>query len=210
MKLRFLMMVLTLGFASSADAQRRTLFGREVATADAARTLHDFSRCVVIRSPGRARAILAMDFTTDEYRDRIRRFAETWEQCVPRGHSLAFSTLPFAGDMAEVLLRADPSDLVRQVAYDPARPALTARSEPEAMALCAVRAAPQKTSALLATPVFSPEEAAAIHDVMPQVQSCLTAGVRLSLNRIGLRSMLALAAYRLAEHNRGPVAQPGS
>jgi hypothetical protein len=74
------------------------------------------------------------------------------------------------------------------------------------MALCTVRAAPQKVAAVLATEVFSAVEGAALRDITPDVQSCLAAGVNLRLNRIGLRAMLALAAYRLAEHNRAPIA----
>jgi hypothetical protein len=204
----------TLALGGPADSQQRTFFGREVTTAEAARTLHDFSRCVVTRSPGRARDILSLDSTTEEYHDRIRTFAQTYSHCAPRGHRLAFSSLPFAGDMAELLLRADSSDLAARVAYDPARPPLAARSESEAMALCAVRAAPAKVSAVLATGVFSPEEAAALHELMPEVRSCLAAGASLRVNRMGLRAMLALAAYRLAEHNRAPMAartpDPGS
>ncbi|TMJ19282.1 MAG: hypothetical protein E6G92_05660 [Alphaproteobacteria bacterium] len=207
MKLKFLMMLLALACVGTAEAQRRILLGREVTTAEAARTLHDFARCVIIRAPGRARALLAMDFTSDEYQDRIRTFAQSYWQCVPQGHRLGFSRLPFAGDLAEQLLLLDAhgADLATQVAYDPARPPLAARSEQEAMALCAVRAAPQKVSALLATRPFSAEEAGALRALTPEAQSCLAAGVRLSLNGIALRAMLGLAAYRLAEHNRAPA-----
>lgn len=212
MTLRLLMMVLALGLSGTASAQRRTLLGREVTTAEAARTLQDFSQCVVIRAPGRARALLAMDFNTDEYQNRLRTFAESYWQCVPTGHRLGFSRLPFAGDLAEQLMRLDAHgvDLATQVAYDPARPPVAARSEQEAMALCAVRAAPQKVAVLLATPVFSAEEATAARDMAPEVQSCLAAGISLSLNRMALRSMLALAAWRLAEHNRTPLAAAGN
>jgi len=208
-KSSILAVLLAFACAGTADAQRRTLFGREVTTAEAARTLQDFARCVVTRAPGRARAILAMDFTTEEYQDRIRTFAQRYWQCVPSGHRLGFSRLPFAGDLAEQLLLLDArgADLATQVAYDPARPPLTARSEQEAMALCAVRAAPQKVSAVLATRPFSTEEADAIRTLTPDVRSCLATGVTLNLNRIALRAMLGLAAYRLAEHNRAPATQ---
>ena len=206
MKFRWSYVVLALVFAGTAHAQQRTRFGGEVSTADAALTLHNFSRCVAHRWPERARAILAMDFTTDEYRRRIRTFAHDVWQCAPQSR-LSFSLLPFAGNMAEALLVDEAGNLAERVSYDPARPPLVARSETEAMALCAVRAAPQEVSRLLATQVFSDEEAAALREIRPEVQSCLAAGISVSLNRIDLRSMLALAAYRLAEHNRAPVAQ---
>jgi hypothetical protein len=201
-----------LSLAGPASAQRPVLFGREVTTAEAARTLHNFARCVVTRAPGRSRELLAMDFTTEAYQERLRSFAGRYGHCLPPGHRLAFSRLPFAGDIAEQLLRLDSAgvDLATQVAYDPARPPLTARSEQEAMSLCAVRAAPQKVAALLSTEVFSAEEAAALRGITPEVQSCLAAGLNLSLNRIALRSMLALAAWRLAEHNRAPMVPESS
>jgi hypothetical protein len=204
--------VLALAWACSAGAQSRTLLEREITTAEAAQTLQNFARCVVIRAPNRARDILAMDFNTDEYRDRIRSFAQTYSHCAPSGHRLGFSGLAFAGDMAEQLLLVDANgaDLAARVAYDPARPPVTARAEQETMALCAVRAAPQKVAALLATPVFSTDEAAALRAMMPEVQSCLAAGVRLGLNRISMRALLALAAYRLAEHNRAGAAPHAS
>lgn len=205
MKLRLFVAALALACSGVAEAQG--IFVREVTTAEAARTLHDFSECVVIRAPRRAREILALDFTTEEYRERIRAFAQRYVQCVPRGHRLGFSSLPFAGDMAEVLLRTDSTDFAVRVRHDASRPPLVARSETETMALCAVRAAPHKTAALLSTRAFSTEERAAVEGIMPEVRSCLSMGVRLNLNRTALRSMLALAAYRLAEHNRAPVAQ---
>jgi hypothetical protein len=109
----------------------------------------------------------------------------------------------FAGGLAENLLRqrGAVADLAPVVALNPARPAVVSRDDTELMALCVVRASPAKVSALLQTAPASEEEGADLRALMPELRSCLTAGSSVSLNRLLGRAILALAAYRLAEHN---------
>lgn len=195
---------------ASAGAQP-THLGPMVTGPAAERQLSTFSRCVAVRWPDRAAAILALDFRTEEYRRRIRAFAQDVWRCAPRG-VLRFSQLPFAGNMAEALLprRLAGRDLAAAVAFDAARPPVAARSESELMSLCVVRTAPAKVAALLATRAGSSEEVASFGPLMGDVSGCVAAGAQMRLDRVGLRAMLALAAYRLVDYNSAPAPAPAA
>ena len=131
-----------------------------------------------------------------------------------RGSRLRFSRLPFAGGMAEALLGSDHGlgDLAARVALDPALPPLRARDELEVMSICVVRAAPGEVASLFATQPASDAENAALRAIMPRAGQCLTAGASLRLNALSMRSMLALAAWRLDQHNRAsaPIRTAGA
>lgn len=213
--LRFLAVSL-LGFGGHAAAfvsdGARAHFGGEPSTPDDLRILAHFSRCVADRQASRARAILALDYRHHDYRSELRNLAERNWGCAPLGE-LKFNGVLFAGGMAEVLLNANvrPGELARHVALDPARPPLAARDENELMSLCTVRDAPDDVDALLRTEAAGPQEVAVLRGLIPHVTSCLAAGQRLSLNRPFLRAVLALAAYRLSDHNGWtPVAAPAA
>jgi hypothetical protein len=202
-----LLLVVLLPLAMSANAQPAQPAHPDpaVARAAAVRVLDTFSRCIAESWPDRAAAILALDFQTEEFRRRVRAFAQGVEDCAPDG-MLAFSALPFAGIMAEALLprRLAGRDLATAVAFDPARPPLVARNETELVGLCVVRTDPAKAAALLASLPHTAEENAAFGVLMPEVSGCLAAGARLRVDRLGLRAVLALAAYRLADNSTTP------
>lgn len=195
---------------ASAGAQP-THLGPAVTGPAAARVLGTFSRCVALRWPDRAAAILALDFRTEDYRRRIREFARDVWRCAPHG-VLRFSQLPFAGNMAEALLprRLAGRDLATAVAFDSTRPPLAARGESEMMSLCVVRTVPAKVAALLATRAGSSEEVASFGPLMPDVAGCVAAGAQMRLDRVGLRALLALAAYRLVDYNIVPAPAPAA
>ncbi len=194
------------GLAGTATAQeraQRTRLGGAPTTAQDIRVLHEFSRCAARQETTRARSVLAMDFRTAEYQRRLRGVAYDSSHCLPPGGVLRFSYFLFAGGMAESLLRlqSGPSELAARVAHDPARPAIRARDDSEMMFLCTVRAAPHQVAALLRTEVASDREAALLGELATHAGRCLADGSRIGLNRVGLRALLALAAYRLSEHN---------
>jgi hypothetical protein len=173
--------------------------GSEPSSPAEIRILADFSHCVAHRQSGQARALLAMDFHDRLYGRTLNRLVQSQRSCAPPGQ-LKFAGLPFAGGLAEALLhdRLGAGPLAPLVAYDPARPAIQARSESETMSLCTVRAEPDRVAALLATGAGTPAEASALNGLTPAVGQCLAAGSSMRLNRLGLRAMLALAAWRLA------------
>lgn len=189
------------GMASAAAGQEARL-GAEPSSSEHIQVLARFSRCVAHEWPNRASGVLGIDFRTPRYLNAVRRLALENSRCL-RGGTLRFSPLLFAGGMAEQLLRERRAldDLPAYVALDSVRPAFAARDETEMMSLCTVRAAPTQVAALLQTAPASPEEGEAVAAIAPHFATCLGAGSRVRLNRLAARSLLALAAYRLGEHN---------
>lgn len=192
-------------FATAAMAQgsaRSDLEPPRVAP-EAVRTLHAFARCVALESPARARAVLAADEGSAGFVNAIQRLADNNHHCLNRG-SLSANERFFAGRMAEALLLTDlqGQDLARRVALDETRPPVRANGETALMGICIVRAAPAEVAALFATDPASAEEAAAMRAVTPHLGRCLRTGVEAHFNRPAIRSILALAAFRLSENNQ--------
>jgi hypothetical protein len=180
------------------------------ATAEDVRRLHAFAGCVAARRASRSREVLAMDFRTREYSTALIDLAVGERSCAdfPRGQ---MSRSFFAGRLAEALLESSlrGTSLAARIAPNPARPALEARDESELMSLCTVLAAPAAVEALLASDPASEAELASVRGLTPQVAQCLTAGVTGRFNRSAIRSLLALAAYRLSEHAGSSAAPAG-
>lgn len=179
------------------------------------RRLHEYARCVAQTRPQRVRELLATDFRESAYRRMAERLYRPEPRCwnrlgeAQRSRALRvrFNMRMFAGRMAEALLLSDLAggDLGSRVAFDPARPSLAARNEEEMMSLCTVLAAPAEVAAIFATEPASREEALAVGAITPRIGACLAAGATGEFNRPAIRSMLALAAYRLVQHNAGPA-----
>jgi hypothetical protein len=160
--------------------------------------MHNFATCVADRGPKEAAAVLAIDYRSREYDQKLNRLARDRNRCLFAGR-LKFNGILFAGGLAERLAEKGraPAEIARLLRYDPALPAVQARDETETMALCTVHKAPEQVADLLATEPASDAEEAAMREIAPTVGSCLAAGQKMRLNRPGLRSLLALAAYRV-------------
>lgn len=198
------MLALGMGIAAPAAAQGgRSLntVEREPSTPRDIRVLHGFARCVADRRTRWAREALTAAVGSEESSRRLLALADRGVVCAPPG-VLRFSGVLFAGGVAERLLqvRLGGGALAPRVALDSARPALQSRDETETMSLCTVMAAPAQVQALLATVPATREEAAAVRALTPQVGQCLAAGATARLNRPAIRSLLAIAAYRVVEH----------
>ena len=175
------------------------------------RRLHDYARCLAETRPQRVRELLAADFRESSFRALQERLYRPEPRCWNRlGEAqrsttirVQFNSRMFAGSLAEAMLRSDlaGAGLAERVAFDTARAPLAARNEEEMMSLCTLRAAPGEAASIFATLPASPEEAAAIRTVTPRLAACLAAGATGEFNRPAIRSMLALAAYRLVHHN---------
>jgi hypothetical protein len=189
------------GAASAAPGQgpRR---GAEPSSPEHVQILARYSRCVAHQWPGRARYVLAMDFQTERYGRALQRLAFENSTCLAMG-TLRFSALLFAGGLAEQLIRERRAlgNLPAHVALDPSRPPFAAHDETEVMSLCTVRAAPAEVAALLETAPASREESDVLAAIAPRFAECLGAGNQVRVNRIAARALLALAAYRLGDHN---------
>jgi hypothetical protein len=187
-------------FTYPAAAQRETA---AAPSKQAVTAMHNFSRCVVDRGNKGAAEVLAMDYRTMEYGDALRKLALGFDHCAP-GAELRFNGLLFAGGLAERMLvqARGARSLADLLAYDASKPPVQARDEGEMTALCTARKAPQQLQLLLETDPASKEEASAIKSLQPVIASCLGKGQQMRLNAPGLRSLLALGAYRLMQHNR--------
>lgn len=171
--------------------------------------MHNFSRCVVDRGARGPAALLAMDYRTAEHKQALRRLARGHDYCA-RGR-IKFNGLLFTGGLAERLItRSLQRDaFVAAVAFDPSRPTLEARDTLEMIGLCTVRRSPMETMAIFDTEPATDAEDRAMKAAGPALVACVPAGQKATLNRPGLRAILALAAYRLIHNNR-PGVMPGA
>ena len=223
MKSRFILVlagIASLGSAASAMQEQQPQQRPPASDPEDIRRLHDYSRCIVETRSQRVRELLAADFREDSYRqlaDRLYRpepvpAARLGDSGRNRRLRVQFNTRMFAGSLAEALLRTDIAGaaLADRVAFDASRAPLAARSQEEMLSLCTVRAVPAQVAAIFATQPAGPEEAAAIRSVTPSLAGCIPAGATGEFNRPAIRSMLALAAYRLVQHNMTPRAAAAS
>ena len=180
-------------------------------TADerATRAMHQFASCIVEETPRGAREALALDYRTEDYQDKLRAVARGHDRCLVPGWEIRFSPVLGAGALAEALVKSDvkPTELPRRLAYDPTREVIAARSPTETMALCAVMKAPEATATLLATEPATPEETKAMRPLGTVLTDCLQKGMQLQMNKPALRSVLALAAWRIVTTPRKAAAQ---
>ncbi|MFL6777419.1 MAG: hypothetical protein ACJ8E8_00045 [Sphingomicrobium sp.] len=161
--------------------------------------LHNFGACVVLMTPAGAEEVLAMDFRTDEYRESLRRLARGHGRCTLPRTELKFNGVLFAGAMAEALLEQPGGKVLRRLsAADDLAAPLAARSPLEAMALCGVITRPAAVGRLLEAEVTSEAENEAVEALMPTLNACLVGADKAELNRPALRSVMALAAWRIA------------
>lgn len=164
--------------------------------------MHNFGGCVVQYTPAGAREVLTMDFRTDEYREKLRRLAKGHSRCTTPGTELRFNGVLFAGAMAEALLEEPGSKvLARLSVVDELTAPLAARSPLEAMALCGVITRPAAAARLLESKVASEKENEAIEALSPTLSACLSGADKAELNRPALRSVVALAAWRIVSAN---------
>ncbi len=170
----------------------------------AIQAVHNYGACVVEQTPRGAREVLALDFRSDEYQKKFRAMLKGHERCIPFDASLGTARLLFAGAMAEALLKFDvgSNELPRRLAFDPARAMIQARSPTEEMALCTVMQAPQATAKLFETEPATKEEIQAMQPLGGVLGECLKKDTKAELNKPGLRSLLALAAWRIASTSK--------
>jgi hypothetical protein len=166
----------------------------------AVHALYSFAACAVQRTPEGARALLAMDYRSAEYHKRLRAYMKGHEDCIGRGARLGASQLLIGGSLAEALLKSDfpASQLPQRLSFDPQREVIEARGEGEAMAVCTVMQDPQTAAKIFDTEPATGDEANAMKPLGAVLVQCLKQGTQMTLNKPALRSLLALAAWRIA------------
>ena len=165
--------------------------------------LHDFATCIVERDRGEAERILTSDFREEDYADAIRRLAANRPRCLgPGGGLLRMSGIVFAGGLAEALLRKDLTEAQLAASLRAPEQALQARNDVEYTALCMVLAQPAQTSALLYTDATAREADAKLVEYANALPGCVRPDQQFRINKLGLRALAALAAYRITVRNR--------
>jgi hypothetical protein len=187
-----------LAFAAAAASQPNDL---------SVQAVHNFGACVVRYTPQGAERVLAMDYRTEAYREALRRLARGHDRCVTPAAQLKSGGVLLAGAMAEALVEAEvkDGDLPKRLAFDPQRPAIEARGLTEAMALCTALHEPRGTAALFKTEPGSRGEEEAVEAPNPALTECLSKNVKLTVNKPALRSLLALAAWRIVSTSGNPA-----
>lgn len=173
----------------------------------AIQAVHNFGTCVVNRTPEGAREVLALDYNSADYEKRMRRYIKGHSYCMPFDGRMASSGVLLAGAMAEALLKNDikSDDLAKRLAFDPNRAPIVARGPAEAMALCTVLKAPDTTAKILGTDPATPDEVETMKPLAGVLPDCLKKDMTLNLNKPALRSLLALAAYRIVTTPKAPT-----
>ena len=170
----------------------------------AIQAVHNYGACVASRAPEGAKQVLAMDLASADYDKQFRRLMAGNNYCIPFAARLGSSRLLFAGALAEAMLKAQvkPTELADRLAYDPARETIVARDAAEDMALCTAISAPKATVAVFATEPATSDEVKALQPLGPVLGECLKKDVKVQLNKPAVRSLLALAAWRIVNTPR--------
>ena len=181
------------------DAGDRRSDLEKPSTPVAVRQVHKFATCVALRFPTRAATLLALDYRAPEYRTAMNKLVQGQSSCV-RG-VLRFNPVLMAGGLAETLLeRRDGAGIS---ALKSAETSVAARDDIEFTSLCVVRQAPEAVVALLATEPTSEAEKTALNAITPSLPGCIRNGMQVRFNRQGLRAVLALAVWRIAQPRAG-------
>ena len=162
-------------------------------------SLQDMGTCIVDQTPWAAREVLALDYRSPEYAEKMKTLGAQSGRCMAQPGVMRSGGVLFAGALAEALLKFEvkPRELPARIAFDPARPPITARSLGEEMTLCTAFRAPEQTAALLRTRPATEQETRAEEALAPVMAQCLRKDLKAEMNRPAIRSMLALAAYRI-------------
>lgn len=187
--------------AAPAAAQDKPVAAKS--TAEAAQSLQKVGHCIARGRPERAHEFVTMDYRSDAYRTIGRKLGRYSRSCAGFSHGLSSSSLIFAGAIAEGLLidQGLVDRLADATAHDPARQPIEAGSGEDVFAYCVVRKDADAVAALLKTPYVSDEEMTALKALVPTLPQCVPEGQQPRFNREALRSLFALAAYRLYAHN---------
>jgi hypothetical protein len=167
---------------------------------------HNFGACIVGYTPQGAKQVLALDYRTAEYSQKLHELAKGHDdRCLLGGWRYKFTGSLVAGAMAEALLKSavHQSELPKELAYDPARRPIDARGPLEEMALCAVMKDPQGTVRIFGTEPATAAEAEAMKPMTDVLTKCLKKDTQAELNKAGIRALLALAAWRVVNTPEG-------
>lgn len=169
------------------------------AGADVDRMLNDFARCMVRGQPKRAHAILMMPPTAADSERRLLSWVAQRSGCLRRRGALRMRPPVMRGAIAETLyletFGAPPpaGGPPEEAAANSGDPLLV----PYEVTQCAAARDPVAADSLVRSKRRSADEVAAVNRLKPALAACATPGVRLTLNRTMIRSLMAEGLYKV-------------
>lgn len=199
----FLAALLTVSGSTDASTEVAASQPRRSSSAASPRqVLNSFARCLAQVKNEPARALLALPSVSREQILAAGPLISGNDRCGGNAE-VEVEEIGLLGGLAEGLLQSEPQarNLASLSTWSDgavSRSELRPRNGHEDMGLCIVRRAPREVNALLASVPDSPGEGRAIGALRPYLGPCAPAGSTLSLNRVMIRTQLAIAAYRAA------------
>ena len=166
----------------------------------AEQAIRNFGICVVEHTELGARRVMAMEYGTRGFSRALARIAKGHDYCAP-GAEMKFDVMLMGGSLGEALIRKDVGrdGLIRAVAAVQARPdPIKAVDAVEGVGLCMVMANPAAVYDLFETEPATPGAEQAFRALGGDIVNCVPQGQQMRLSRLGLRSILAIASYRIA------------
>lgn len=172
----------------------------QASEAEARQAMARYAACVAGKSTDKVTELLTRDFTTTAYRNGLKNLVNANGGCAKqvgvRSEVMRSANLPFAGALAEALLRENPAPLNIRLAKAAGGKETPTFAPSDKVAMCVARSAPDDVAKLLATGPGSAEENRIAAQLMPVVKLC-SGPTRMETNVVGLRSIVATATFRL-------------
>lgn len=168
-----------------------------------------WTTCIADENRASVARTLARDFTSREYRTEMIRLAKTrvsgrcFAAMPGEYRRIELGGLPFAGGLAERLIEQDPAPLSARLLRAAAGRTPATYAPTDTIAQCVVRAAPRQSAALFAAPISTPEEERALAALAATVKGCTRGPRPVQASALGMRAMLATAAFRLLAAQEG-------
>lgn len=196
---------------------------RPVAANDASRELHNFARCVANGRYDRARALVLAPYASSEQASVAKKIVVSSDDpCMTASYSevrMRLNGQLLAGALSQALVLNDYPDLPTVIgSYTPVPPEENTRvaqlNSAEVFGRCVVRRDPAHVLALFSASPGTPAEDEAMRGLGDDLSPCLAVGSTLRVNRLFLRGVTGVAAYRLAQQvqprERGRVTVAGA
>lgn len=167
--------------------------------------MRTFAMCVARARPQLAAAVLALPYLSSEQAQRVRDRLGGSHDCMGRtAIDLRFSPPSILEGFAAQMVRqrfatVDLGPVLAWTDEQVIARGLRPRNGYEDFSLCMVRAQPGLIRTYVLTDPGSPEEQASYRQVLPHIGSCVAEGQTLSLDRRGVRSVLAVGLYRVLD-----------
>lgn len=164
------------------------------------RLVEGYAACIVRSHPRLAETMLSQPYLSPAQSASASQISDS--NCLgPNEATIRYPAASLVGRVAQILFlqhyaHADVTRFAGLSDEAADQLGLVPRNDAEDMALCILRRDPPAVRALIDTAWGSPEEAAAVHGLMPHLGPCAPAGATLELNAAAVRLMLATGLYR--------------